>query len=122
MYYRNSPYNFIVQQFNVHALHLTVDLAKPLTEHIKRYESKYAKMLNLMKNSQDAFYSQEYFNVLVQDQAKKNLLLSALSSYNPLLVDNLMSNHALSYEDSKNHLCILSSSQWNEGFNLVHPV
>ena len=51
-----------------------------------------------------------------QDKAKKNLLLSALVPQNPLLVDNLMSNQALSYEDVKNHLCTLPSNQLKEGF------
>ena len=54
--------------------------------------------------------------MLAQDKAKKDLLLSALITYNPLLVDNLMSNPGLSYEDVKNHLCTLPSNQFKEGF------
>ena len=43
-------------------------------------------------------------------------MLSALVPHNPLLVDNLMSNTGLSYEDVKNHLCTLPSNQFKEGF------
>ena len=115
-FYRDSPYNFAVQQFKVHSLHARVDVSKPLTEYIEKYESEYAKSLKLMKSSKDSFYSVDYYGVMVQDKARKNLLLSALVLHNPLLVDNLMSNQALSYEDVKNHLCTLPSNQLNEGF------
>ena len=95
---------------------MKIDITKPLTEHIERYKSKYAKLLNLMKSSKDTFYSVDYHGVLAQDKAKKDLLLSALVPHNPLLVDNLMSNPGLSYEDVKNHLCTLPSNQFKEGF------
>ena len=93
-----------------------VTVRKPLTEYIEKYESEYDKLLNLMKSSQDSFYSVDYYGVMVQDKVRKNLLLSALVPHNPALVDNLMSNQALSYEDVKNHLCTLPSKELKEGF------
>ena len=92
-FYRDSPYNFAVEQYKVHSLHARVDVGKPLTEYIERYESEYAKLLNLMKSSKDSFYSVEYYGVMIQDKAKRNLLLSALVPHIPLLADNLMSSH-----------------------------
>ena len=62
----------------------------------------------------------DYYGVLVQDKAKKDFLLSALVPHNPLLVDNLMSNAQLTYEDAKNHLCTLPSSQLKEGFSVIY--
>lgn len=55
-------------------------------------------------------YSIDYYGVMIQDRAKKYLLLSTLVPHNPLLIDNLMSNQALSYEDVRNNLCTLPST------------
>ena len=114
LFFRDSPYNFVIQQYNLYSLHSKVDVNKPLMDHIERYEAEYAKLLTWMRNSQNSFYNKEWYGVLVQDEAKKNLLLSALVPHNPLLVDNLMSNQQLTYEDCKNHLCTLPSSQYKE--------
>ena len=44
-------------------------------------------------------------------------MLSALVPHNPLLMDTLMSNDRLTYEDAKRHIINLPSSQYKEGFN-----
>ena len=87
-----------------------------MTEHIERFEVEYAKALNLIKSSMKEVYSTRYYGVMTVDIFKKDLLLSAIVPHNPLLVDNLMSNQELTYEDAKNHLCTLPSSQFKEGF------
>ena len=48
----------------------------------------------------------------------KHMLLSALVPYNPMLVDSLMNDKALTYEDSKNRLLATPSSQIRERINL----
>ena len=55
-FFRDSPYNFAVQEYNLHFLHFKVNVSHPLTEHIDRYEKEYGKLLNLLKNSSNPIY------------------------------------------------------------------
>ena len=59
-FFRDSPYNFTVQEYNLHSLHSKVDVSRPLTEHIDRYEREHGKLLNLLKNSSNPIYSKSY--------------------------------------------------------------
>ena len=104
VFYRDSPYNFTHQLHCMHSLSGEVDTSKPITEHILRFEEEYSKSLNLLKSSRNPIYSQEYYQLLNRDVIKKDMLLSLLVPHNPMLVDSLMSNEALTYEESKNRL------------------
>ena len=116
MFYRDSPYNCCVQMHNVHALFSKVDVTKPLTEHIERFEAEYTKLLNLLKNSANPDYSQDLVKALNKDSIRKAMLLSALVPHNPMLVDNIMNSIHLTYEDSKNRLIVTAASQTKEEF------
>ena len=116
VFYHDSLYNFTVQMHNVHSLFDKVDIAKPLTQHIERFEDEHGKLLNLLKNSKNPIYSSQYYDLLCQDVIKKDMLLSALVPHNPMLVDTIMNNQQLTYEDSKNRLIAMPSSQFKEGF------
>ena len=117
LFYRDNPYNIAVHLHSFHNLHSQVDLSKPLGEHVERFEIEHTKVLNLLKNSRKSLFSTKYFELLADDEMKKNLMLSALVPHNPLLVDTLMSNDRLTYEDAKRHIINLPSSQYKEGFN-----
>ena len=95
LFYRDNPYNIALHLHSFHNLHSQVDLSKPLGEHVERFEIEHTKVLNLLKNQRKSLFSTKYFELLADDEMKKNLMLSALVPHNPLLVDTLMSNDRL---------------------------
>ena len=115
-FFRDSPYNFVVQEYNLHSLHFKVDVSHPLTENFDTYEKEHGKLFKLLKNSSNPIYSNSYHDLLRKDVIKKNQLLTALVPHNPLLVDNLMYNTELSYKHTKNRLIHLPCSQFRERF------
>ena len=117
LFYRDNPYNIAIHLHLFHNLHSHVDLSKPLGEHVERFEIEHTNVLNLVKNSRKSFFSTKDFELLADDERKKNLMLSALVPHNPLLVDTLMSNDRLTYADANRHIINLPSSQYKKGFN-----
>lgn len=82
-----------------------------LQSTLKDFENEYAKSLNLLKSSKNPVYSKTYFQLLNKVIIKKDMLLSPLVPHNPMLVDSLMTNEALTYEDSKNRLIAMPSKK-----------
>ena len=110
-YYPESYYSFVHQMDVVFSLKQSLDASKPIATFIHKFEEEWVRLYQLASSgSSKSRYRKLMKEVLEQDEAKRDWLLSSLVSHYPNAVDNLLTKDKLTYAELKLRLHALSSN------------
>ena len=84
-YYSDTAFSFIHELNNLFTLRSTYDSTKPISKFIVNFESKWAIITQLSDGSNN-LYRKKFNAFLGCNEAKRNILLSALVSYMEMLL------------------------------------
>ena len=95
-YYPDSYYSFVHQMDVLFSIKSSLDTSKPIASFIHKFEEEWMRLHQLASSgSSTSKYRKLMKEVLEQDEAKRDLLLSSLISHYPNAVDNLMTKDKL---------------------------
>src|SRR5258705_5580082 len=119
-YYSDTAFSFIHELNNLFTIGSTYDSTKPITEFIENFESKWAIVTQLSGRSNNSnLYRKKFNEFLSCDEAKRDILLSALVPFMENVIDNISTKTDIIFAEAKSHLISRPSQSSQDAALLV---
>src|SRR5258706_11546071 len=119
-YYSDTAFSFIHELNNLFTIGSTYDSTKPITEFIENFESKWAIITQLSDRSNNLNLYRKKFNEFLRcDEAKRDILLSALVPYMENVIDHISTKTDITFAEAKSRLISRPSQSSQDAALLV---
>src|SRR5258706_5767544 len=104
-YYSDTAFSFIHELNNLFTIGSIYDSTKPITEFIENFESKWAIVTQLLcRLNNSNLYRKKFNKFLSCDEAKHDILLSALVPFMENVIDNISTKSDITFAEAKSSL------------------
>ena len=119
-YYSDTAYSFVHKLHVLFTLGSTYDSSKPIGEFIETFETEWAMLEQLATSSSGSSGTNSYPNTfLACDEAKRDILLSALIPHMENIIDNISTKSDMTFAEAKSRLISLPSHQKQQDAALI---
>ena len=117
-YYSDTAFSFIIELNNLFTLGSTYDSTKSISKFIENFESKWTIITQLSDGSNN-LYRKKFNAFLGCNEAKRDILLSALVPYMENIIDNISTKTDITFAEAKSGLISHPSQSSSQDAALV---
>ena len=119
-YYSDTAFSFIYELKNLFTIASTYDSTKPISKFIENFESRWAIIIQVSDGSNNLNLYWKKFNLFLRcDEAKHDILLSALVPYIENVIDNISTKTDITFAEAKSWLISRPSQSSSQDAALV---